>query len=121
MSAPTPSNQWTTGLCDCHEDPANSCASSGLIYALILYCLCWPCCYSCSYRTRLRSQFNLVEKPCGDCLVHCFCELCALCQEYRELKNRGFDPALGWAGNAAGQEQQQGVPMTPPMGQAMHK
>eukprot|EP01018_Ginkgo_biloba_P038956 Gb_02805 [translate_table: standard] len=71
--------------------------------------------------TKLRSEFNLPEDPCGDCLVHCFCEPCALCQEYREFKNRGFDPALGWAGNVARQQRQQGVPMTPPLGQAMHK
>ncbi|GAA0162481.1 hypothetical protein LIER_39418 [Lithospermum erythrorhizon] len=42
-----------------------------------------------------------------NCLVTSFCpcitfggqydlEGCALCQEYRELKNRGFDMAIGW-------------------------
>ncbi|KAL5763194.1 hypothetical protein ACOSP7_019458 [Xanthoceras sorbifolium] len=43
----------------------------------------------------MRKQFNLEESPWGDCLVHCFCEECALCQEYRELKSLGFDVALG--------------------------
>jgi hypothetical protein len=28
-------------------------------------------------------------------LVHFFCEPCALCQEYRELRNRGFDMGIG--------------------------
>ncbi|WZZ60171.1 hypothetical protein YC2023_060278 [Brassica napus] len=28
-------------------------------------------------------------------ITHCFCEYCALCQEYRELKNRGLDPSIG--------------------------
>ncbi|KAH7570919.1 hypothetical protein JRO89_XS05G0222700 [Xanthoceras sorbifolium] len=43
----------------------------------------------------MRKQFNLEESPWGDCLVHCFCEECALCQEYHELKSLGFDVALG--------------------------
>jgi len=30
-----------------------------------------------------------------DCLVHFCCETCALCQEYRELKNRGYDLSIG--------------------------
>jgi hypothetical protein len=30
-----------------------------------------------------------------DCLVHFCCETCALSQEYRELKNRGFDMGIG--------------------------
>lgn len=37
----------------------------------------------------------LKEEPCGDCLLHCFCEACALCQEYRELKNRGYNMSVG--------------------------
>jgi hypothetical protein len=37
----------------------------------------------------------LVESPCWDCCVHFFCLRCALCQEYRELKNRGFDVSVG--------------------------
>jgi hypothetical protein len=37
----------------------------------------------------------LEEAPCVDCLVHFCCETCALSQEYRELKNRGFDMGIG--------------------------
>nr|GEW28892.1 auxilin-like protein [Tanacetum cinerariifolium] len=44
------------------------------------------------------------EQPCNDVFVHCCCEFCALCQEYRELKNRGFEPSLGWEGNFMMQE-----------------
>jgi hypothetical protein len=53
------------------------------------------CLYSCCYRSRLRGQYALKEKPCADCCVHWFCEPCALCQEYRELKNRGYDMSIG--------------------------
>ncbi|GJP34442.1 hypothetical protein CLOM_g18885 [Closterium sp. NIES-68] len=65
--------------------------------------------YSCGYRTRLRHKYDLPESPCGDCLTHLCCLPCALCQENRELKNRGWDPKLGFASNvrifrARGQE-----------------
>jgi len=43
----------------------------------------------------MRAQYDLPEAPCMDCLVHFCCEACALCQEYRELKNRGFDLSIG--------------------------
>lgn len=43
----------------------------------------------------MRQQYLLKKSPCGDCLVHCFCEACALCQEYRELKNQGVDMSIG--------------------------
>ncbi|KAF5939246.1 hypothetical protein HYC85_023505 [Camellia sinensis] len=68
-----------------------ACGASGAIYALIAAVTGCACCYSCTYRKKLRNQYMLQESPCGDCLVHCFCEQCALCQEYRELTNRGFD------------------------------
>ncbi|XP_030455368.2 cell number regulator 10-like [Syzygium oleosum] len=110
--------QWTTGLCGCFEDPSNcvitcccpcitfgqnaeiidrgatSCGGGGLIYYLLAY-FGVACLYSCSYRTKLRGLHSLQEDPCADCLVHWCCACCALCQEYRELKNRGFDPSVG--------------------------
>lgn len=54
-----------------------------------------PCLYSCFYRSKLRGQYFLQERPCTDCCVHCCCEECALCQEYRQLKSLGFDPSIG--------------------------
>jgi len=139
-----PPSAWTTELCNCSDDcnsccltcwcpciafgqiaeildnGSTSCCSSGFVYHCL--CCCSPC-YSYSYRTKLRAKFNLVEEPCGDCLVHYYCERFALCQEYRELKNRGLDPAIGWAANMetirAGQ---MGIAMTaPPIGQGMSK
>ncbi|KAF5940209.1 hypothetical protein HYC85_021376 [Camellia sinensis] len=43
----------------------------------------------------LRGQYFLDESPCTDCCIHCCCEECALCQEYRELKHHGFDMSIG--------------------------
>lgn len=60
-----------------------------------LGCFGLGCLYSYKFRNKLRSLYNLPEEPCSDCCVHNCCILCAICQEYRELKNRGLDPLIG--------------------------
>ncbi|PON63381.1 hypothetical protein TorRG33x02_276250, partial [Trema orientale] len=96
---------------------SSTCGSSGLTYGLINAFTGLACLYSCSYRSRLRGQFNLEESPCVDCLVHFCCECCALCQEYRELKIRGFDLGIGWEANL--ERQQLGVTAAPIVAPAM--
>ncbi|XP_027100427.1 protein PLANT CADMIUM RESISTANCE 2-like [Coffea arabica] len=132
---PKPQVPWSTGLCDCTSDVRNccitcwcpcitfgqvaeivdkgssSCGSNGALYTLIACVTGCACFYSCFYRSKMRQQHSLHETPCGDCLVHCFCEPCALCQEYRELKNRGFEMEIGWHGNMERQNKG-GVSMT---------
>ncbi|XP_027069717.1 protein PLANT CADMIUM RESISTANCE 10-like [Coffea arabica] len=49
---------------------------------------CFVSCYACGYRRTLRSKYNLQEAPCGDFITHFFCHLCAICQEYREIRER---------------------------------
>ncbi|GMH23333.1 hypothetical protein Nepgr_025176 [Nepenthes gracilis] len=127
--------QWSTGLCDCCFDVplccltcfcpcitfgriaeitdkgTSSCAGSGALYTLILAltgCLC-QCVYSCTYRSKIKNQYGIPASCCGDSCIHCWCECCALTQEYRELQHRGFEPSLGWQGNLT--RQNQGVPM----------
>ncbi|CAL9147240.1 unnamed protein product [Musa hybrid cultivar] len=74
-----------------------ACGASGALYALILYVTGFH---------SLRGQYGLREELCADCLVHCcFCELCSLCQMYRELKRRGFDMNIGWTANMERQGQ----------------
>ncbi|KAJ0679558.1 putative PLAC8 motif-containing protein [Helianthus annuus] len=90
-----------------------ACGVHGAIYSILCLLTGCECIYSCMFRSKLRQQYMLPEQPCNDCLVHCCCEWCALCQEYRELKHRGFEPSLGWEGNLA--RQNQGVVM-PPVG-----
>ncbi|CAL9123186.1 unnamed protein product [Musa textilis] len=53
-------------------------------------------CYACGYRKTLRARYNLQEAPCGDLTTHLFCHLCAICQEYREIRERssGSDPSM---------------------------
>ena len=72
-----------------------ACTTQGVLYGAALVCLGMPCLVSCSYRTKLRSRYELMETPAPDWFTHCFCEPCALCQEYRELRHRGFDPSIG--------------------------
>ncbi|KAI4350894.1 hypothetical protein L6164_005299 [Bauhinia variegata] len=117
-----PTGQWTTGLCGCFEDPGNcfmtcccpcvtfgqtaevidkgitSCGIAGLIYYGLAHCGL-GCLYSYTFRSKLRGLYSLPEEPCNDCVVHWCCAACAFCQEYRELKNRGLDPSIGWTGN----------------------
>lgn len=49
---------------------------------------CFVACYACGYRRTLRAKYNLEEAPCGDFVTHLFCHLCAMCQEYREIRER---------------------------------
>ncbi|CAK7326780.1 unnamed protein product [Dovyalis caffra] len=125
--------RWSSGLCDCFSDIPNCCitcwcpcitfgqvaeivdrgtipcAVSGAIYGVLLWLTGCPCIYSCLYRTKMRKQLMFEDRPCNDCLIHFCCDACALCQEYRELKHRGFDMTIGWEGNV--QRQNGGVAM----------
>ncbi|KAJ3679685.1 hypothetical protein LUZ60_017696 [Juncus effusus] len=130
-----PTMPWSTGLCHCYDDINNCCITcwcpcitfgqiaeivdrgssacgvNGALYMLIMCITGCQCFYSCFYRAKMRSQYSLKEGPCADCCVHCFCEHCALCQEYRELKRRGFDLKIGWHANM---EKQGQAAMLPP-------
>lgn len=66
-----------------------------MLYGLICCLFGIPCIYSCTFRAKLRNKYGLPDAPAPDWITHCFCEYCALCQEYRELKNRGLDPSIG--------------------------
>ncbi|CAN1158454.1 Protein PLANT CADMIUM RESISTANCE 12 [Linum perenne] len=118
------SGEWTTGLCGCCEDPGScvktsccpcitfgqnavivdrnntSCFGSGLVFCMLAN-IGISCLYSYPYRSKLREQYKLPEKPCGDCILHWCCTPCVLCQEYRELKNRGLNPSKGWEAASA--------------------
>ncbi|XP_073138894.1 protein PLANT CADMIUM RESISTANCE 11-like [Henckelia pumila] len=134
ISAPRFPVPWSTGLCDCCEDistccltcwcpcitfgriaevvdrGSTSCGVSGALYSLIL-CVCGcSCLYSCFYRAKLRGQYFLEESPCADCCVHMCCEMCALCQEYRQLQNQGLDLSIGWHANVERQKRKDTMP-----------
>ncbi|OMO99242.1 hypothetical protein CCACVL1_03876 [Corchorus capsularis] len=128
--------QWSSGLCSCFEDFSScittclcpcitfgqnaeiidrgttSCVGAGLVYYLLAHVGCC-CLYSCTYRKKLRGLFGLKEKPCADFFLHCCCHCCAICQEYRELQNLGFDPSVGWLANV-NRLSRDGAMMAPP-------
>ncbi|XP_073131187.1 protein PLANT CADMIUM RESISTANCE 2-like [Henckelia pumila] len=133
-------SEWSSGLFDCFSDVPNCCltcwcpcitfgriveivdkgstssGASGTWFALVAGVTGCSCIYSRIYRSRMRTQYMLPESPCGDFLVHCCCEACALCQEYRELQHRGFDMSLGWNGNMEKQNNGQGMAAAPFVG-----
>eukprot|EP00210_Caulerpa_lentillifera_P007175 g6865.t1 len=107
-------SQWVGGgLFDCFSDCSSCCLTcccpcityaeigqlldrrGGCSYVtdLVLYCLVadftgCQCVLGLLRRSDVRAKYNLVENPCNDFCVHCFCHCCALCQEYRELTRR---------------------------------
>jgi Cys-rich protein (TIGR01571 family) len=120
--APPPAvTPWSTGLFDCMEDRSNCCltcicpcmafglvaeimdrgstssGASGALYMGVGLLTGWQCqwIYSCFYRTKMRAQYGLQETPFPDCCVHFCFEQCAICQEFRELRNRGFVMDIG--------------------------
>jgi len=73
----------------------SGCHLGSFIYLLMMPALCSQWIMGSKYRTKLRKRYNLVEAPYTDIVSHIFCPCCSLCQEFRELKIRGLDPALG--------------------------
>ncbi|XP_076934290.1 protein PLANT CADMIUM RESISTANCE 2-like [Bidens hawaiensis] len=129
-----PPSQWSTGLCGCCSDVstccltywcpcvtfgrsaeivdmgATTCELQGILY-FIMSASQFAWVYGWIYRFKMRQRYMLPEEPCNDCLVHCCCHACALCQEYRELKHRGFNMSLGWRGNM--ERRNHGITMPP--------
>ncbi|KAH7511523.1 hypothetical protein FEM48_ZijujUnG0005500 [Ziziphus jujuba var. spinosa] len=79
---------------------SNSCFCSAMAY--FVFVLVWVSIHNIMQLSIIDEiQVVLPDTPCPDFIVHCLCEPCALCQEYRELQHRGLDPSLGWSGNLA--------------------
>ncbi|KAL2456616.1 Protein PLANT CADMIUM RESISTANCE 2 [Abeliophyllum distichum] len=101
-----------------HQPPPTACGVSGALYALMVLTGC-ACIYSSFYRSRMRKEYLLPESPCADCPVHFFCETCALCQEYRQLKSLGVDMSIGWREHV--EKQNLKVAMAPVVEEGMRK
>ncbi|XVE85447.1 hypothetical protein DITRI_Ditri17bG0091800 [Diplodiscus trichospermus] len=111
-------HDWSVGFCDCFSDIKTSCGTSGALYTLIVLLTGRGCWLSCFYRTKMRKQYMLKGGGCGDCMLHTFCETCALTQEYRELENRGFDMSIGWHANV---QRNKGLAMAPVVEKGMSR
>ncbi|XP_027343917.1 protein PLANT CADMIUM RESISTANCE 3-like [Abrus precatorius] len=123
MSEKVGVGSWSTGFCDCFSDcgaccltlwcpcvsfgriaeivdrGSTSCCLHGTLFYLLAGFTHFGGIYAWVYRTKLRKLYNIHGNECSDCLVSCFCPHLSICQEYRELKVRGFDMAAGWQGN----------------------
>ncbi|KAL3840743.1 hypothetical protein ACJIZ3_025334 [Penstemon smallii] len=132
---------WNSTLFDCHSDFNVCCKTTicpwitsseiaEIVYegktskreAMIIigFCSCCMWMYTCYNRTTIRSKFNIKGSPSLDCVTHAFCLPCALCQEYRELDHRGFDPSLGWFENLERQRNAVAIyTVTPPQHETM--
>ncbi|XVF86038.1 hypothetical protein PTKIN_Ptkin17bG0168600 [Pterospermum kingtungense] len=108
-----PEGLWTTGIftciCPCITMGKNSeiinrgeisCRLGSLLH-LATGVVFFGWIFGSKNRANLRRHFSLPESPLPDWSTHLLCMWCALCQEHRELRNRGADPALGWEGNVA--------------------
>ncbi|XP_054823375.1 protein PLANT CADMIUM RESISTANCE 2-like [Prosopis cineraria] len=116
-------SSWSSGLCGCFSDceaccitfwcpcitfgriaeivdrGATSCLLQGALFYILGGFTHFVSFYSCIYRTKLRKLYKIEGSETCDCIVSSFCPHMALCQEYRELKARGFDMSAGWQGN----------------------
>ncbi|KAK4263987.1 hypothetical protein QN277_029330 [Acacia crassicarpa] len=116
-------NSWSSGLCECFSDceaccmtlccpcvtfgriaeivdrGSTSCFLQGALFYILGGFINFVSVYSCIYRTKLRKLYRIEGNETCDCIVSTFCPHMALCQEYRELKTRGFDMSAGWQGN----------------------
>ncbi|XP_019197225.1 PREDICTED: cell number regulator 6-like [Ipomoea nil] len=64
-------------------DPDTMCLiTEGLLFTW------WVCgIYTGMARQALQRKYHLKDAPCDPCLVHCCFHWCAVCQEYREMRN----------------------------------
>ncbi|KAG0462677.1 hypothetical protein HPP92_021153 [Vanilla planifolia] len=99
------------------DEGQTSCTMGSFMYLLMVpaLCSCWM--LGSFYRRKLRYKYKLVQAPAEDWSLHLFCPLCSLCQEFRELRNRGVDPSIGWMGYLAQQHEESLT--TPPKNQTM--
>ncbi|KAK3442574.1 hypothetical protein EUGRSUZ_B02946 [Eucalyptus grandis] len=91
-----------------------SCVLNGAIYFLIAWLTGYARCFSFFNRLKMRRQYKIRGDVIEDFILHCFCEPCALTQEYHELQNRGFYPSLSWAESVERQNREAAMaPMRP--------
>eukprot|EP00899_Mesostigma_viride_P019181 jgi/Mesvir1/27264/Mv07101-RA.1 len=76
---------------------ANCCCSCFLFWFLSFGQPSIPCVgnylaaiYAANYRGNLRGDLNIPGTFCDDCIMHACCPWCAILQERRELKVRGY-------------------------------
>ncbi|KAK7838379.1 protein plant cadmium resistance 12 [Quercus suber] len=81
-------------------------------------CLCfwnWRMYIHMHIPSQTESPLFLAIRAVRGLLCPSLCFFCALCQEYRELKNRGLDPEGGWVAAEANAKKLKGRTTAPPV------
>ncbi|GIL69437.1 hypothetical protein Vretimale_13539 [Volvox reticuliferus] len=127
-------NAWTTGLCDCTEEPSGcgfclyaffcqpcaygsnvelmepvvccggDCFGATAAYCGMQFCTGCACILHLMARGYLRNKYGIPGNGFSDFMITWCCTPCALCQEQRELVIRGH--IKGGFANGRGQAQQ---------------
>lgn len=121
----TPVGKWTSGLCGCcydvHTccwtlwcpcvqigrntelitDGETDCVTSACLWYSLQLLTAGACGWLPLWRVRatLRRRYALPGSACHDALATFCCWPCSVCQEARELKNRGWNPDHGYTRN----------------------
>jgi len=74
---------------------AACCLHGSLFYVLAAFTHVGGCIYAWLYRVKLREVYGIEGHHCSDCVVSLLCLHLSICQEYRELKARGFRMSAG--------------------------
>lgn len=99
--------KWEENLFACCDSKAYSCLvvlfpfcypifqgctvhnATGEPWSKACFCPLLLCCIGAAInRGKIRDRYLINGSFCEDCLTHCLCSCCALCQEYSEVKRR---------------------------------
>ncbi|CAG5929400.1 plac8 onzin related protein 4 isoform 1-T3 [Menidia menidia] len=101
--ATTLSNEWTSGICDCFQDPLHCLFATACFPCFACMtareageCLCLPLldAFGCippmttAIRVSIRQRYGIEGTIFNDVLHAFFCGPCSWCQISREMKNR---------------------------------
>ncbi|KAJ0048607.1 hypothetical protein Pint_16445 [Pistacia integerrima] len=103
-----PAEAWKIGLCACCNNPCNA------LVTVFFPCVTFGQVAEMVDEGNIKRKFNIPKSPALDWVTHFACECCALCQEFRELQSRGFNPCLGWK-----RKENKQLSMRPPTTQRM--
>uniref|UniRef100_A0A3Q3QQM3 Uncharacterized protein n=1 Tax=Monopterus albus TaxID=43700 RepID=A0A3Q3QQM3_MONAL len=100
----TVSNRWTSGICDCFQDPSSCCFAFWHLLPCLACkaaheaeeCLCLPLLnafvlsppMTIALRVSVHQKYGTGGTPCKNCVYGCFCRPCTWCQIAREMKSR---------------------------------
>ncbi|XP_061566413.1 cornifelin homolog [Cololabis saira] len=97
------SNQWTSGICDCFQDPRHCCFAFWCYPCFTCItareageCLCLPLLdgfgiippITTAMRVSVRQRYGIEGSICNDCVHACCCGPCTWCQVSREFRAR---------------------------------